>query len=282
MRFLTFLASRFVAGDNAQQAVEAVRKLNQDSLLASLDFLGENVSSRDEAIRATEEYVGLLKLIAQAELDCNVSVKLSQLGLGLDEHLGRDNLDRLLSEAARLDNFVRLDMEGSEWTQRTLDVFHSFFPSKYRCVGVVIQAMLKRSERDIQELVRAGARVRLCKGAYKEPPELAYQSREEVNASYDHLAKLLLKAPRPAFATHDDDRIVNAVQAARAAGLAPGDYEIQMLYGLRARRRLELARQGHAMRVYVPYGSHWFPYFYRRLRERKENIAFVLRNSLSQ
>ena len=277
MRLLTRLAGRFVAGEAVEDAVSVVRELNQDGLLATLDHLGENVSDPDRAKEAGREYAALLKRIAEEKLDCNISIKLSQLGLALSEELARRNLESLLEEASRLGNFVRIDMEGSDLTDKTLGVFRALH-GRFKNVGVVIQASLKRSREDVMRLVDLGARVRLCKGAYKEPPQVAYQDKRDVDSNYDLLAKLLLRAPRPAFATHDDERIVRAVAAASAAGLKPGDYEIQMLYGLRPRRWRELAAQGHAVRIYVPYGAHWMPYFYRRLRERKENALFVLRN----
>ena len=280
MRALTFLASRFVAGETISEAIEAVRALNRDGLKATLDNLGEECRTREQALAACEEYVELLRRIAEAELDCNVSVKLTQFGLNLDPGLARENLIRVAQEAAKLRNFVRIDMEGSAYTQRTLDLFYALQPSIPN-LGVVIQAGLRRSEKDVQELVRRKARVRLCKGAYKEPADIAFAAKEEVNANYDKLSRLLVGAPRPAFATHDDARIEAAVKAADEAGLKKADYEIQMLYGLRAKRWRELAAAGHHVRIYVPYGTEWLPYFYRRLRERKENLFFVLRNLFS-
>lgn len=277
VRALTFLAGRFVAGDAIADAVEAARRLNQDGLKVTLDNLGEEVHDRVQAEAARDEYLLALRRIAEAELDCNVSLKLTQFGLGLDRNLCRDNLARVAEEAAKTKNFVRIDMEGSAHTQKTLDLFYELFPARPN-LGVVIQAYLRRSEDDVKELVRRGARVRLCKGAYKEPPEIAFPDKNEVNANYDKLARLLVKAPNPAFATHDDARIEAAIAACEGAGLKKGAYEIQMLYGLRPKRWRELAAQGHAVRVYMPYGTHWFPYFWRRIRERKENLMFVLRN----
>lgn len=277
VRALTFLAGRFVAGDSVEDAIEAVRGLNRDGLKVTLDNLGEEVHNRAQAEAARDEYLLMLRKIAEAELDCNVSLKLTQFGLGLDKSLCRDNLARVAEEAAKMKNFVRIDMEGSAYTQRTLDLFYELFPS-HPNLGVVIQAYLRRSEADVQELVRRSARVRLCKGAYKEPADIAFPDKNEVNANYDKLARMLVKAPIPAFATHDDSRIEAAVRACRDSGLDPGKYEIQMLYGLRPKRWRELAAQGHAVRVYMPYGTHWFPYFWRRIRERKENLMFVVRN----
>ncbi|MBI3551741.1 MAG: proline dehydrogenase family protein [Elusimicrobia bacterium] len=280
MRALTFLARRFVAGDNVDEAVEAVRALNHEGLKATLDNLGEEVKTRAQAQAARDEYLKVLRKLAQAEADCNVSLKLTQFGLNLDPALARDNLAEVAAEAKKLGSFVRIDMEGSDYTQKTLDLFYELF-AEYDNLGVVIQAMLRRSEKDVEELVRRKVRVRLCKGAYKEPPDVAFPDKADVNASYDKLVKMLVKAPLPAFATHDDARIESAIAAAQAAGLRKDQYELQMLYGLRARRWRELARAGHVVRVYMPYGTHWFPYYYRRLRERKENVLFVLKGIFS-
>ncbi len=281
MRALTFLARRFVAGDTIDEAVEAVRVLNRDGLKATLDNLGEETKTREEAESACREYVAALRKIAEAEADCNISLKLTQFGLNLDESLARDNLARVLEEARKLGNFARIDMEGSDYTQKTLDLFYSLFPEPFANVGVVIQSALRRSEQDVAELVRRKARVRLVKGAYKEPAGIAFQKKSEVDENYDRLAAMLVKAPMPAFGTHDDRRIAGAVSAARAAGLAKTDYEIQMLYGVRPKRWRELAREGHRVRVYVPYGTHWLPYYSRRIRERKENLFFALRGIFS-
>lgn len=277
MRALTFLARRFVAGEQIDEAVEAVRALNADGIKATLDNLGEECKSRAQAAAARDEYLLALERIADSGIDCNVSLKLTQFGLNIDGGLARDNLFQVLDQAAALKNFVRIDMEGSAYTQKTLELFYEAFKN-YTNVGIVIQAYLKRSEADIAELVYRRASVRLCKGAYKEPASIAFTDKREVDANYDKLAKMLLAAPNPAFATHDDGRIESAVAAAEAAGVKKGRYELQMLYGLRARRWRELAREGHAVRIYVPYGTHWLPYTYRRLRERKENLMFVVKN----
>jgi proline dehydrogenase len=271
------MARRFVAGDTLEEAVLQVRRLNSRGIKATLDNLGEECRTGAQAVAARDEYVKMLDRIAAEKLDCNVSLKLTQFGMGLDGSLCRDNLFRVLDEAKKHDNFVRIDMEGTAYTDRTLDLLRqarAYYPK----VGIVIQAMLRRSEKDVANLVREGACVRLCKGAYKEPHELAFPDKKDVNANYDKLARLLLAAPNPAFATHDDDRIAAAAAAAEVAGLPKSAYEFQMLYGLRARRWQELAAAGHVVRVYTPYGTRWLPYFYRRMRERKENVMFVLRN----
>ena len=277
MRALTFLARRFVAGDTVEEALAQVRSLNAEGLKATLDNLGEECRDRGSAEAAREEYILALRRIHEARLDCNVSLKLTQFGLAFDPKLARESVRRVAEEAAKHGGFVRLDMEGSAYTQATLDLFYDLFPD-FPNLGVVIQAALRRSEADVRELVRRRVRVRLCKGAYNEPAALAFQTREEVGASYDALARLLLEAPMPAFATHDDARIAAVAAAAEARGLAKDRYELQMLYGLRPRRWRELKAQGHVVRVYLPYGTHWAPYFWRRLRERKENLSFVLRN----
>ena len=276
MRFLTFMARRFVAGETILDAIAATRSLNSKGLKVTLDYLGEDCNNAKDAQRSCDECCALLKNIAGFKVDSNISLKLSQLGLGFDEKLAQTLLESILIEAAKYGNFVRIDMEGSNLTQKTLDVFKKAF-SRYKNVGIVIQAYLYRSQEDIRELVSLGARVRLCKGAYKEPASLAFPTKEEVNRNYDELARLLMKAPLPAFATHDDDRIENAVRVASELGLAKNQYEIQMLYGLRQKRWGELCAAGHTVRIYVPYGTHWIPYFYRRIRERKENLFFVLR-----
>lgn len=277
MRALTFLASRFVAGDDVGDAIAAVRALNAGGIKATLDNLGEDSLTRAQAQAAAEENLRMLRRIADAGVDCNISLKLTQVGLAIDASLARENLVRIAEEAARLKNFVRVDMESSAWTQKTLDLFYALH-GKFPNLGIVLQAYLRRTEEDCRRAVAEKARVRLCKGAYKEPSDVAFPSKAEVNANYDKCAAILAKAPVPAFATHDDVRIEAALAACDAAGLVKTDYEIQMLYGLRAKRWRELRAQGHVVRVYVPYGSHWFPYFYRRVRERKENLLFVVRN----
>lgn len=277
MRALTFLAGRFVAGDDVDDAIEAVRALNDDGIKATLDNLGEDSLDRRQALAAAEENLLILRRISEEGVDANVSLKLTQLGLAFDEGLARESLIRIAEEAARLGNFVRIDMEGSAWTQKTLDLFYGLH-DKHPNVGIVLQAYLRRAQDDCRQAVARKARVRLCKGAYKEPASIAFPTKPEVDANYDACAAILTGAPLPAFATHDDARIDAALEACDEAGLVKSDYELQMLYGLRPKRWRELRADGHTVRVYVPYGTHWMPYFYRRLRERKENLAFVVRN----
>lgn len=277
MSVLSVVARRFVAGEAAADAVEAARALSRQGLRSTLDYLGEDVSDRRQAEAAADEYRGLLRGLADAGLEPNVSLKLTQFGVALDRSLCLDLVRSVVREAAGVDGFVRIDMEGSAWTQTTLDLAREV--SVDGRAGVVIQAMLRRSPADVEALDRLGTRVRLCKGAYKEPPDLAFQSKDEVNRQFDVLVEALLKDGRyPAIATHDEERIRFAVDAARRSGRSKDDFEIQMLFGLRRRRWAQLAAEGHRVRVYVPYGSHWLPYFSRRLRERKENLFFVLKN----
>jgi proline dehydrogenase len=277
MRALTFLAHRFVAGDDITEAIDAVRELNADGLKATLDNLGEDSLDRPHALAARDENLNMLRRLAESGVDANISLKLTQLGLAFDEALATESLLSIVTEAERLKTFVRIDMEGSQWTQKTLDLFYAIH-DKHPGVGIVLQSALRRTEQDAKDAVARKARVRLCKGAYKEPAAVAFQDKKEVDASYDRCSAILAKAPIPAMATHDDARIAAALKAFDAAGLVKSDYELQMLYGIRGKRARELRALGHTVRIYVPYGSHWFPYFYRRIRERKENLLFVARN----
>ncbi len=277
MRALTFLAHRFVAGDDIGDAIAAVRALNAEGLKVTLDNLGEDSLDRAHALAAAEENLALLRRIAESGVDANISLKLTQLGLSFDEDLAKESLLRIVAEAERLNNFVRIDMEGSLWTQKTLDLFYGLHEA-HPGVGIVLQASLRRTEADVRDAVTRKARVRLCKGAYKEPAAIAFPDKKDVDSNYDRCSALLAQAPVPALATHDDARIEAALNIFDAAGLSKPDYEIQMLYGIRGKRARALRAEGHVVRIYVPYGTHWFPYFYRRIRERKENLLFVARN----
>jgi proline dehydrogenase len=275
---LIWPATRFVAGESATDAFGAVRELNRHGMQASLDLLGENVTDPDEARALCRSYIELLRGIADARVDSGISIKLTMLGLDIDRTMTRDHLVSILETAGETDNWVRIDMEGSRTTQATLDLFREVFPT-HRNVGVVIQSMLRRSAADVEDMIRLGASVRLVKGAYKEPDETAFPDKDDVNASFDQLAeRLLAEGEQPAIATHDDERVDRAIAYAKARGIAPDRFEFQMLYGVRRETQLALLERGYRMRVYVPYGKEWFPYFYRRLRERKENVSFVLRN----
>jgi proline dehydrogenase len=277
---LIWPATRFVAGETRDEALTAVRHLNARGIRATLDLLGENVKDLDEAQTACRAYIDLLRGIAAADVDSGISIKLTMLGLDIDRELTREHLISILETARQSGNWVRIDMEGSRYTQATLDLFYSVFPT-HDNVGVVIQSMLRRSAEDVEDLIRARASVRLVKGAYKESDEIAYASKDDVNAAFDRLAeRLLLDGERPAIATHDDARIDHAIAFAAQQGIEPDRFEFQLLYGLRRETQIALVARGYRMRVYVPYGKEWFPYFYRRLRERKENVTFLLKNLL--
>ena len=275
---LIWPATRFVAGEDRGTAIAAARALNERGIAVSLDLLGENVTEREEADAARDAYVDLLHGIAEADVDSNISIKLTMLGLDIAPGLADENLRVILEAARARGNWVRIDMEGSPYTQLTLEIFGRVWES-YRNVGVVIQSMLRRSADDVERLIAMGARVRLVKGAYREPAPLAFQAKAEVDRAYDRLAERLLEAGNePAFATHDDARIRRVLEHAERRGIPPERYEFQMLYGIRTKTQEAMAAHGRRIRVYVPYGEKWLPYFTRRLRERKENVTFVVRN----
>ena len=270
------MASRFVAGETLDDAVAAVHDINVRGMTATLDHLGENVSTQKEATEATDAGCAILHAIRTAGIDCNLSLKLTQLGLDLGEDVARTNLERVLDAAAQCDNFVRIDMESSEYVDRTLDIFLELFP-RHRNVGVVIQAYLYRSTRDVERLIEAGARVRLVKGAYLEPARIAFQDKSNVDASFAHLMeKLLVGGNYPAIATHDVNMIETTKQFARTRGIDPSRFEFQMLYGVRRDLQTRLVAEGYRMRVYVPYGTHWYPYLMRRMADRPANVMFVM------
>ncbi len=274
---LLFLARRFVAGETFEDVVPVVRRLNERGLHATVNMLGEHVKDRAAAVRAAREYLTVLDHIQRTGVDSNLSIKPTQMGLEISDEFCYQTLLPVVARAAEYGIFVRLDMEGSAYTQRTLDLFFRLY-EHYRNVGVVIQAYLYRSERDIDELNRVRARVRLCKGAYKEPARIAYQKMDEIRKNFLKLAeKLLLHGHYPALATHDDRLIEPIKRMVAEKGIGRDQFEFQMLYGLRPEAQERMAQEGYHLRVYVPYGPHWLPYFYRRLRERKENVWFVLK-----
>jgi proline dehydrogenase len=278
MGLLTLMARRFVAGKTADSAMRAVRKLNEQKICTTLDILGEDVTDRAEATRAADDYIGLLERIAQEKVDSNVSVKLTMMGLEIDKAFCLDNVRRVVAAASRLGNFVRVDMEGSNVTQATLDVVHAIFAESSN-VGAVIQSYLYRSEDDIKALNKAGIRTRLCKGAYREPKSVAFQDKREVNANYRKLMHMLLeRGPCPAIATHDTKLIAECKELVARNGIGKDQFEFQMLYGIRNALQRKLAGEGYRVRCYVPFGTHWLPYFMRRLRERRANVLFVLKN----
>jgi proline dehydrogenase len=272
------LAKRFVSGHTVEEAVAVVRKLNDQGIAATLDVLGENVTERKAAEVAVSSYIQTLDAIGRSNIRANVSLKLTQMGLDIDREFCLANLVRICERASTLQCFVRIDMEGSNYTQKTLGLFSDLF-GKHRNVGIVIQAYLHRSLKDIHQLIDLGARVRLCKGAYQEPPALALQEMPEIRQNFKQLAEaLLLKGDYPAIATHDDELIIWVKSFTASHGIGKERFEFQMLYGVRPDTQRKLAAEGYNMRVYVPYGTHWLPYFYRRLRERKENVYFVLKH----
>lgn len=279
-----FLARRFVAGRTVDEALPAVHDLNTKGLHVALDLLGEHVHERDVATAARDSYIDLVHTVAEQTSDRlrnRISIKLSMLGQLIDRAFCLDNLRRVVEEAAAHDVFVRLDMEDSDLTDSTLDLFETVYADHPDHVGPVLQAMLKRTEQDVARMCELGASVRLCKGAYAEPPERAHQDMETIRTRFLHYATQLLRHTHySGIATHDDRLIEGVRSFAEQEGIATEQFEFQMLYGLRRETQVELANAGYNMMVYVPYGTEWFPYFYRRLRERKENVLFILRNLL--
>ncbi len=278
-----FLARRFVAGERIDSAIRAVRALNAHGISATLDFLGEDVGERDAALRQRDVYIEMLDAIAAGGVDSNVSVKLTAMGLLFDEGLALDNLVAIVERAARnADPFVRIDMEGSAVLEATLRVFERAFAG-HKNVGPVLQAYLKRTAGDVARAIEIGARVRLCKGAYNEPPEIAYKRMPEIRAHYLELAReLLARGTYPGIATHDHRLIAAVKQFAGDRGIAAGRFEFQMLYGCRPHVQRAIVAEGYRLRVYVPFGTHWAGYFYRRVLERRENALFALSSIFSR
>ena len=273
-------ASRFVAGESIDQGVEAARDLGRRGITASLDLLGESVSVEAEAAAARDQYLRMLERMSAAGAEVNVSVKLTQMGLDISEALCVANMTAILERAAALGGFVRLDMESSAYTQRTLDFFRRHLLDRFGAhCGVVIQSMLRRSAQDVEDLIAMNARVRLCKGAYLEPPAVAFPDKAEVDGNYVRLMeRLLLAGNYPGLATHDEALIAHARDFVRRQGIATDRFEFQMLYGVRRDLQERLRRAGYRLRVYIPFGTQWYPYLMRRLAERPANIAFFLGN----
>jgi proline dehydrogenase len=279
----TRLSSRFVAGLEIEDALRVCEAVNRQGMSVTLDSLGESVTEEPAAHRAADVYHKLLDAIAQRKLNANVSVKLTQMGLELDHDLAGNIALDLTRHAASLKNFVRIDMEDSSLTQITLDIVRGIHaePGLDRAIGVVIQAYLYRSQADIEQLVADGIRVRLCKGAYKEPPEVAFPRKADVDANYVKLSGMLLSSSiYHGLATHDEKMIEAARQYARSQRIPPDRYEFQMLYGVRRDLQRELVREGYNVRVYIPFGREWYPYFMRRLAERPANVLFLAKNML--
>jgi proline dehydrogenase len=273
-------ASRFVAGESIEQGVAAAHELSQRGITASLDLLGESVTADAEAVAARDQYLEMLDRMAASGTEVNVSVKLTQMGLDISEALCVANMVAILEKAAALHGFVRLDMESSEYTQRTLDFFRRRLFDRFGAhCGVVIQSMLRRSEQDTEDLIAMKARVRLCKGAYLEPPDVAFPEKADVDKSYVRLMeRLLLAGNYPGLATHDEAIIAHARDFVRRHGISTDRFEFQMLYGVRRDLQEGLRQAGYRLRVYIPFGTQWYPYLMRRLAERPANIAFFLGN----
>jgi proline dehydrogenase len=277
MKALTFLAKRFVAGTEPKDAVRVGEQLFARGIRATFDKLGEDVLDREAAQRAADAAKALLRLIPSG-IERNISIKMSSMGQEISRDFCLEMTASILDVAKQVGGFVRLDMEGSKLTQDTIDTFHEL-RKRYDNVGVVLQAYLHRTPDDVKQAVDRGDRVRLCKGAYREPPAVALQDMKEIRRSFKTCAHLLLdRGNYPAIATHDEELIRDTIDYAKTQTIAASRFEFQMLYGLRPRRWGELVAAGYNMRIYVPFGTHWFPYFYRRLRERKENVLFVLKN----
>jgi proline dehydrogenase len=277
-------ASRFVAGETVDEAIEAVAALNQKKITASLDLLGESVRNEQEARSAGREYVALLDRIHERRLDANVSVKLTAMGLDVSEDLCVEIMHGILARARDYRTFVRLDMESSEYTEKTLSLFYDrLYPSYPENVGIVLQSALYRTEADTDRANLARARVRICKGAYKEPPAVAYPDKKDVDACYVRvMQKLMQHGNYPGLATHDEVIIDEAKRFAQANGIGRERFEFQMLYGVRRDLQEQLVREGYNMRVYVPFGTQWYPYLMRRLAERPANVAFMTGNILKE
>lgn len=270
-------ANRFVAGETLETAVAAVRQLNARGITATLDLLGESVHNESEARAAGREYIRILEEIDRHRLDSNVSLKLTAMGLDVADELCVDVVQRILERARELNNFVRLDMESSQYTERTLRMFEDrFYPAYGPHVGIVLQSYLYRTLADVEHANGMKARVRLCKGAYKEPDTVAFPDKRDVDANYVRCAQLLLRQGNyPGLATHDEKIIRALVSFVRQSGIGPERFEFQMLYGVRRDLQEQLVREGWRVRVYVPFGTQWYPYLMRRLAERPSNVAFI-------
>jgi len=283
-RFRAFkkLTTRFVAGETIEEAIAAIRELNADGCSASFDHLNESVAYPTEAEAEVREYLQILRRIDETGINSNVSIKLTQFGLELDPELAYRNARAIVEDAARRKNFVRVDMEASNVTQLTIDIFKRLRAEfDLNDVGIVLQSYLRPTYADAQELVKLPARIRICKGAYNEPPEVAFPDKKEVDENYVRVMQLLLSSGiYHGIATHDPKMIEATIDFAKRQGIGKQAFEFQMLYGVRRDLQRQLAKDGYNMRVYVPYGKHWYPYFMRRLAERPANIWFVLKNLL--
>lgn len=277
------MSSRFVAGTTVEEALAATATMNKLGMSVSLDNLGENVTDASEARQSAMLYHRLLDEIAARKLDANVSLKLTHMGLDVDEALARQLVSELVAKAASLESFVRVDMEGSPYTERTLAFVHEMHRRAGHSgrLGAVIQSYLYRSEKDVEALLAERIRIRLCKGAYNEPPEIAFPKKEDVDANYVKLMKMLLKSGvYHGIATHDEKILAATIAFAKAENVRPDEFEFQMLHGVRRDLQQQLVRDGWRMRVYIPFGTEWYPYLMRRLAERPANLLFIARNLL--
>jgi proline dehydrogenase len=276
MKSPTSFARRFIAGESVEEAIDAARQVEATGLLQTLDYLGESVTTLAEADAATRDYQRVIDAVLKAGIGRNLSLKLTQLGLDVDRASAVDNLRRILERAE--DFFVRLDMESSQYTETTLAIFETLWQQSYRSIGVVLQADLHRTEQDLERIMALGARIRLVKGAYREPAAVAYPKKSDVDAAYARLMKrLLVLGTYPAIATHDEAMIQEAQRYATEQHISKERFEFQMLYGIRRDLQTSLVAQGYRVRVYIPFGRQWFPYFMRRLGERPANVGFVVR-----
>ncbi len=274
------VSRRFVAGEVVEDAIEATRALNKENMHVSLDHLGENVSDAKEAMSAAQDYIAILDCVKQASVDANISIKLTALGLDISQELCEQNVCRILEHAQQVPIFVRIDMEGSAYTEQTVDITLRMH-KQYEHVGTVIQSCMHRSKKDVEQLIAQGVRVRLVKGAYKEPKMVAFQQKSEVDHNFIRLMTMLLQRGNyPAIATHDEAIINATCKFARDNGISKSAFEFQMLYGIRRDLQEKLVNQGYNMRIYVPYGSQWYPYLMRRMAERPANLLFVMSNAI--
>jgi len=272
------VVDRFVSGEELEDGLNTVKKVNSEGAIATLDHLGEEVSKAGEAIAATEVYLNALDQIKDNGVDVNVSVKPTQVGLKIDMKLCEQNFAKIIERAKKLDNFVRMDMEGSDCTQDTLEVFKSL-RRKYDNVGIVVQSYLYRTERDVGEVLKLGGRIRLCKGAYKEPKEIAFPKRQQVDENFVKLMEKMLKSGvYHGIATHDEKLIEKTKQFAQKNNIPKDRFEFQLLYGIRSELGRKLINEGYNVRIYIPFGREWYPYFMRRLAERPANLFFFLKN----
>jgi Proline dehydrogenase len=283
-RMAKSFASRFVAGETLETALDAVKQLNSKGITATLDLLGESVRNEAEARESARQYLEMMDEIQKRKLNANASVKLTAMGLDISEALCVSNMQKILDKAHDYETFVRLDMEGSDYTAKTLDLFYErLYPSYRGNVGIVLQSYLYRTTSDVEQANKAGARVRLCKGAYKEPATVAYPDKKDVDESYVRCLKLLLSDGHyPGIATHDEAIVEQAKRFARENDIATDKFEFQMLYGVRRDLQEKLVKEGYRMRVYVPYGTQWYPYLMRRLAERPANVVFIAGNVMKE